>query len=273
MNALTVDVEDWFHVCGVDLRKEFVPTQHRVRHNIDCILALLQEYSVVATFFVLGSVAEQYPDLVPTITAAGHEVASHGYSHQLASHLGPSKFREEVQRTGEILERQSGQKPLGFRAPQWSISCGSTPWAFGILREEGYRYDSSCTPLPLIGEPRSSRFPFIIETVAGALLEIPPMVTPSFLGNLPTGGGWGFRFFPLKMVSGTIEKMNKCGNPAIIYIHPRDVDPFGPRLRLSPLKSFASYGTRTSAAGRLRYLLGRYRFGTLKQLVDTWHSA
>ena len=272
-NAFTIDVEDWYHVCGLDAVPHIPPSRRRVVPNVERVLALLAGFGVRATFFVLGSVAEEEPALVPMIAAAGHEVASHGYSHRLVTELGPALFRDELRRTAEILERQSGQRPVGFRAPQWSISATATPWALTILREEGYRYDSSCTPLPIVGEAHGPRFPFMIETAAGPLLEIPPMVTPSFLGNLPTGGGWGFRFCPLVMSAGTVAGLNAAGNPAVLYLHPREMEPAGPRLRLSLFRGFAAYGPRTNPERRLKYLLQRFNFGTLRQLEEQWAPA
>lgn len=237
---------------------------------MDKILALLGEFNVQATFFVLGSLAEADPSLVPLIADGGHEIASHGYSHRMVTKLSPGEFRDEIRKTGTILEQQSGRRPAGFRAPQWSLSRSTTPWAFTILKDEGYCYDSSCIPLPFVGDAKGPRAPFRIQTPAGSLVEIPPLVTSTFLGNLPTGGGWGFRFFPLAMIGGSLEKLNREGSPAVIYIHPRDMDVVGPRLDLPLLKAFATYGPRSDAVKQLRYLLRRFRFGTLRQLVDTW---
>ena len=216
--------------------------------------------------------AENEPTLVPTIAAAGHEIASHGYSHELVTSLDARRFREEVRRTTEILERQSGQRPIGFRAPQWSLG-NRVPWAFDVLHEEGYRYDSSLNPLPLIGNGAGCRNPFMIRSGAGSIMEIPPMVTPSLFGNLPTGGGWGFRFFPMKIISGTMRRLNDGGFPAVLYLHPREMEPEGPRLGLSPVKAFAVYGPRKGAGENVKYLLERFRFGTLCELVEQWESA
>jgi len=272
-NALTIDVEDWYHVCGLDGMLPAVPPgEQRVADNVESLLALLAEFTVSATFFVLGSVAEENPSLVPRIAAAGHEIASHGFSHRLVTKMTPDQFRDEVRRTGDILTTQSGVKPIGFRAPQWSLSASATPWAPAILREEGYRYDSSFNPLPFIGDRDGQRHPFLIGTPAGPLLEVPPMVTPTLLGNLPTGGGWGFRFFPRAMIGGTVKNLNRAGFPAVVYLHPREMDAHGPRLRLSPFRAYAVYGPKRDAVARLRYLLRRFRFGTVRQLVDNWES-
>jgi polysaccharide deacetylase family protein (PEP-CTERM system associated) len=221
---------------------------------------------------MLGSVAENDPALAPMICSAGHEIASHGFSHRLVMDLTPQQFRDELQLTERILMEQTGQRPIGYRAPRWSLS-EKTGWAFAILRERGYRYDSSLTPLPFAGNFRGSRTAYRLEGKGEGMWEIPPMVTRSWLGNLPTGGGWGFRFFPFWMICSTIEALNRRNHPAVLYLHPREVDPAGPRLELPYLKRFVSYGTRTDAAPRLSELFRRYRFITLKELVDEWQHA
>ncbi len=271
VNALTVDVEDWFHICGLELEPKITSTEWRVRSNVAKLLSLLAEHNVRATFFVLGCVAEALPGLVPQIASAGHEIASHGYSHRMVSELAPRRFRDEIRRTHDILERQSGQKSVGFRAPQWSMSAVN-PWAFEILHEEGYRYDSSCNPLPFVGNPKGLRTPYKISAGSGILWEIPPMVTPSLIGNLPTGGGWGFRIFPQDIIHKSIRELNSKGVPAVIFLHPRELDPSGPRLRLNPLKKFVAYGPRSDVSGRLDTLMRRFRFGTLRGMVDKWES-
>jgi hypothetical protein len=144
-----------------------------------------------------------------------------------------------------------------------------TPWAFDILREEGYRYDSSLNPLPFVGNRRGSQIPY---RTTGGLLEFPPLVTPIPGINLPTGGGWGFRFFPRSFVTGSIRKLNDRGYPAVLYLHPREMEADGPRLKLSPLRGFAVYGPRSSVADRLRTVLSRYRFTTLEQLAESWDT-
>ena len=269
-NVLTVDVEDWYHVCGPGKAGPVPPRETwRVRRNLELILALLDVHGRKATFFMLGCVAENDPDLAPLISAAGHEIASHGYSHRLVPELTPQQFRDELLRTERILVEQTGQRPVGYRAPQWSLS-ERTGWAFAILREQGYLYDSSLNPLPFVGNSSRCRTPYCLEGEGKRLWEIPPMVTRSWIGNLPTGGGWGFRFFPFSMICTTIEVLNRRHHPAIVYLHPREVDPAGPRLDLPFLKRFASYGTQTDAAPRLAELLRRYRFITLKELVEQW---
>ena len=269
-NALTVDVEDWYHVCGLNGSIPVPPPGlWRVRSNLEKILALLEECGKKATFFMLGSVAENDPALAAGICSAGHEIASHGYSHRVVSELTPQQFGDELRRTERIIVAQTGQRPLGYRAPQWSLSERSG-WAFAILREQGYLYDSSLNPLPFVGDSRGNRKPRVLAGEGAGLWEIPPMVTRSLLGNLPTGGGWGFRFFPFRMICATIDELHRERCPAVRYLHPREVDPAGPRLALPPLKRFVSYGARADAASRLSKLLRRYQFSTLKELVGEW---
>jgi peptidoglycan-N-acetylglucosamine deacetylase len=270
-NALTIDLEDWYHGCCAVPQPDVPPGQRRLRPNTERILSLLEECGVKATFFVLGSVAAGDRSLVPMIAAAGHEVSSHGYSHTLTERLDSEAFRSEIRRTRDMLADQAGTVPVGFRAPQWSLG-EKTPWALEILQEEGCLYDSSFSPLHFVGNPRGPRVPFRIATRAGSLVEFPPMVTPFPLLNLPTGGGWGFRFFPLSLIRRTMRNLNERGVPAVLYLHPRELDPQGPRLELSPLQSFVSYGPRTDAGARLRELLTSFPFRTLKELT-AWQPA
>ncbi len=272
-NVLSIDVEEWFHVCGLAGEPVVSRREWLVERNIERLLGLLARHNTRATFFVLGSVAETVPTLVGRIAAQGHEIASHGYSHSLVSDLTREGFRDEIRRTHDLLLRQSGQSAVGFRAPQWSLSPARTPWAFEVLREEGYRYDSSCTPLPFVGDRLGKRVPHRLAAGTGTIWEIPPMVTAMPLVNLPTGGGWGFRFFPLGLIDRTVAALNRAGYPAVLYLHPRELDPAGPRLGLSPLRSFAAYGPRRDAAPRVESLLGRHRFTTMRELVNVWESA
>lgn len=271
-NGLSIDLEDWYHGCCAMVGPIVPAGERRVRRNTEIVLDLLAQASVKATFFALGSVAEDDPALLPMIAAEGHEIASHGYSHTLVPLLGPDRFRDEIRRTAGIIVEQCGCRPAGFRAPQWSLG-PRAPWAEEILLQEGYLYDSSHNPLAIIGNRHGPRAPFEIKNTAGRLLEFPPMVTPSPIGNLPTGGGWGFRFFPRSMIRRTVERLNESGIPAVLYLHPRELDPFGPRLPLSPFRSFVSYGPRTDAGIRLKEFLSSFTFCPLKELASTWQSA
>lgn len=265
-NALTIDVEDWYHVCGVELPQSVPLSEYRVRIATERILDFLLERDSKATFFMLGSIAETEPELVKRIADDGHEIASHGWSHTLIDKLSPGQFQDELVRTEEIIESLTGVLPVGFRAPQWSVS-HKTPWVHEVLAERGYKYDSSLNPLPFIGNRKGARLSTRIKTSTGDLREFPPLVTPTWFGNMPTGGGWGFRFFPVGMISRTVESLNKAGSPAVLYLHPRDVDPDGPRLDLPILKRYASYGARNDALPRVGKLFEMFKFTTLKELA------
>jgi len=271
-SALTVDVEDWYHVCGID--QPVVPDRctWRVAHNIKAILTLLEQYQCKATFFMLGAVAEAMPELAPMIVANGHEIASHGYSHTLLTDMSKQQFLDELQRTEQVLVDQTGKHPVGYRAPQWSVS-DKTPWVDQLLVEHGYLYDSSRNPLPFVGDPSAPRYPYRIDTPSGALWEIPPLVTKMGLVSLPTGGGWGFRLFPLRLIKATIKAYLRDAAPAVLYLHPREIDPTGPRLQLPLCTGFLSYGTRMDATPRLSDLLQCFCFTTLEEMVRQWQPA
>lgn len=268
LNALTIDVEDWYHVCGLPKEADTQPKEFRVRQNTEKILLLLSEHGIKATFFVLGQIAAQSPDIVRMIVDQGHEIASHGYSHKLVTSLSAVNFRDEIRRTDDILGNISGIKPVGFRAPQWSLSIRETRWAFDILAEEGYLYDSSLNPLLFVGDRHGERAPFTVATSFNPILEMPPMVASLSSLRLPTSGGWGLRFFPLSLIRNNIRAYNQQNMPAVIYLHPREVDPEGPRLKLPPLKSYAAYGSRTDVTPRLRALFEEFSFTTMKALAS-----
>lgn len=272
-HAITVDLEDWYHVCAASKQRRDSFAMERVVFVTKSILELLHRHQSKATFFVLGSVAEQYPELIEEIARAGHEIASHGWSHRLVTELTPGVFADELLKTADLLERRTGKRPAGFRAPQWSLCPRRTPWAFEILAEQGYAYDSSLTPLAFVGDPSGPRIPHRIETQQGGLWEIPPLVTPTVFGNLPTGGGWGFRFFPEWLIRRTLFSRQRLGQPGVIFIHPRELDPDGPRIALNFLRSFLVYGPRTSSGPRLERLLESFRFRSLGELVSSWQSA
>lgn len=272
ITSFTVDVEDWFHVCGV---AELPPVHHsrwRVYDNTLRVLDLFEELGIRGTFFMLGSVAAAIPELAARIAERGHEVASHGYSHQLVHDLSPEQFQDEVLRTSDLIASQTGLAPVGFRAPQWSLGT-RTPWAFDILARQGYRYDSSCSPLAFVGDAHGARTPYLIATDAGNLWEIPPLVTPTGLGNLPTGGGWGLRFFPLRMIRAGMRMAHSAGFPAVFFLHPRDVDPDGPRLELTFIRKFAAYGTRSDVTPIISRLASIGTSMPLKEVVESWQSA
>lgn len=259
LNALSVDVEDWFHVGAFERtisRSSWDGLTHRVERNTDAVLALFAEAGVSATFFTLGWVAERYPALMRRIADAGHEVASHGYDHARVFTLSPEAFRADLRRSRALLEDASGQRVIGYRAPSFSID-QRTPWAHAILAEEGYRYSSSVAPIrhDHYGWPESPRFAWR-PVVGSDLLEL-PVTTAEFRGRrLAAGGGGFFRLLPYGFSRWAIRQVNgRQKRPAIIYFHPWEIDPDQPRVAGAPLRSrLRHYSNLSVMADKLRRL-------------------
>ena len=272
LNALSVDVEDWFHVGAFERtisRSSWDGLTHRVERNTDAVLALFAEAGVSATFFTLGWVAERYPALMRRIAEAGHEVASHGYDHARVFTLSPEAFRTDLRRARALLEDASGQCIIGYRAPSFSID-HRTPWAHAILAEEGYRYSSSVAPIrhDHYGWPESPRFAW--RPVTGSdLLEL-PVTTAEFGGRrLAAGGGGFFRLLPYGFSRWAIRQVNgREKQPAIIYFHPWEIDPDQPRVAGAPLRSrLRHYSNLSVMADKLRRLTADFSWTRVDALV------
>jgi polysaccharide deacetylase family protein (PEP-CTERM system associated) len=268
VNAMTIDVEDYFHVSvfdGVVPRQQWDRLESRVCANTDRLLDILDERGVRGTFFILGWVAERFPDLVRRIAWAGHEIASHGYAHRLVYDQTPEAFRDDVRRAKALLEATAGVPVLGFRAPSYSITARSL-WALDILIEEGYTYDTSIFPIhhDRYGIPLSARQPYWIHRRAGSILEIPGSTLRWNGMNLPIGGGGYFRLFPYGWTRWGISQLNQQEErPAVFYLHPWEIDPHQPRLHTSMLGRMRHYGRLDQTEDRLRRLLSEFSFGPL----------
>lgn len=269
-NALTVDVEDWFQVSNFDhvvRRDEWDRYPSRVVANTRRLLDLFDESGAKATCFVLGWVAERFPELVAEIRERGHDVASHGHLHELVHAIGPDRFARDVERSLEVIERACGVRPRGYRAPSFSIDRRSL-WAFDILAAQGIDYDSSVYPVrhPRYGVPEFPRTPRRVRTPAGAELREFPLTTLRVLGrNLGASGGAYLRILPLAVVERAFGAMNAAGEPAVLYIHPWEVDPDQPRLRTGRWGGLTHYANLHGTAGRLRALLGQFRFAPMAE--------
>lgn len=276
LNALTVDVEDYFHVTAFERavsRGAWDRMPLRVAANTRRLLDLFDEHQVQATFFVLGWVAEREPELVREIAARGHELACHGYGHELIYRIGPERFREDLRRSKGILEQTSGRSVAGYRAPSYSIT-GRSLWALDILIEEGFSFDSSIFPVhhDTYGIPGAPRFPHAIERAAGTLWEFPLTTYPlSFAGlkfNLPIAGGGYLRLFPVSLIRHGIARINAQGNPAVLYLHPWEIDPDQPRIRAGLKSRFRHYNNLASTETKLRHLLRALPFGTMSRALN-----
>lgn len=268
-NILTVDVEDWYHIC--DIEHILPPSswdrcESRILFNLEKILTLFGRFKVKATFFVLGYVAERIPDVVKMIHEQAHEIASHGYGHLQVYKQTKTQFCEDLMRSKNLIEEITGEKVIGYRAPQWSICEGKrdSRWALDLLAQNGFLYDSSIAPLRFIGIPEAPRTPYAMITPHGEIREYPPLVEPSLLGNLPVGGGWGLRIFPYRMIRKRIEELNRQGHPGLIFLHPSDFDTHRPDLRLPLIKRFVCYGKIKTTEERITRLLNDFEFTTVR---------
>jgi polysaccharide deacetylase family protein (PEP-CTERM system associated) len=273
VNAMSVDVEDYFHVSvfdGIVPRTQWETLPSRVEANTKRLLDIFDEHGVTATFFVLGWVADRVPSLVREIAQRGHEIASHGYSHRLIYDQTPSRFREDVRRAKTLLEDIGGRRVNGYRAPSYSVTPKSL-WALDILVEEGHRYDSSIFPIrhDRYGIPVSERQPYAISRPKGRLIEVPGSTTKVGPLNLPIGGGGYFRILPYGWTRWGLSRVNRVeGRPAVFYLHPWEIDPDQPRLAAGWVGTFRHYRNLDQTESRLRRLLKDFVFGPVESLVS-----
>jgi polysaccharide deacetylase family protein (PEP-CTERM system associated) len=269
-NAMTVDVEDYFQVSAFEGHVDKAKWQDwpsRVEDNTLRILDLFAMHRVHGTFFILGWVAERYPDLITRIVNDGHEVASHGWEHIRVNTQTPAEFRADIDRTRKLLQDLSGEPVLGYRAASYSI--GSTEsWAWEQLAEAGHRYSSSIVPIrhDLYGIPEAPRFPF--ETAESRLLEI-PITTVSLAGhNINCGGGGWFRLFPYVFSKWALSRVNQVeGEAGIFYFHPWEIDPDQPRPESLGLKTrFRHYLNLNRTYGRVERLLADFSWGRMDEI-------
>lgn len=272
-NAFTIDVEDYYHVSA--LAPAFPPDtwsqrESRVAASTERLLAMLDEYRVKGTFFVLGWVADHVPSLVKRIAALGHEVACHGYSHQLIYRQSPAVFAEETRRAKGLLEDLTGLPVIGYRAASFSITPRSR-WALDTLVELGFAYDSSIFPVrhDRYGMPGAAREPGRIQAPSGASIVEFPMSTASFgPARIPVSGGGYFRLLPYWFTSRGLRDINEReGNPFTFYLHPWEIDVDQPRVRVKWLSRFRHYTNLHKCEARLRRLLGDFRFSTMSKVL------
>lgn len=269
VNALTIDVEDYFQVSALAPyieRSRWDTMPCRVERNVDVILGLLADHRATATFFTLGWIAERYPAVVRRIVDGGHELASHGYSHHRATDQSHADFRDDVVRAKELLEQIAGREVRGYRAPSFSIGQANL-WAFDCLLDAGYRYSSSVYPVrhDHYGMPDAPRFPFEVRP---GLIEIPVTTSRMMNTNVPTGGGGYFRLFPYPVSKWLIQRVNRLDQkPAMFYFHPWEIDPGQPRIREADAKArFRHYVNLHRNEDKLKRLLSDFRWGRMDQV-------
>ncbi|HEX8534998.1 MAG TPA: XrtA system polysaccharide deacetylase [Allosphingosinicella sp.] len=272
LNALSVDVEDWFQVGAFEkviARDAWDTLPHRVERNSDAVLALFDRAGVKGTFFTLGWVAERYPALVRRIVDAGHEIASHGWDHQRVFTMNADAFRADLRRARSAIEDAGGQAVTGYRAPSFSID-KRTPWAHEVLAEDGYAYSSSVAPIrhDHYGWPEAPRFAH--RPLANSDLIELPVTTVELAGKrMAAGGGGFFRLLPYRFSSWAVGRVNgREARPAVFYFHPWEIDPGQPRVERAPVKSrLRHYSNLSGMEGKLLKLLRSHPWGRTDAVV------
>jgi polysaccharide deacetylase family protein (PEP-CTERM system associated) len=267
----TVDVEDYFQVNAFERsvsRSSWDSMPSRVGRNVDALLELLARHGSTGTFFTLGWVASRHPDVVRRIADAGHEIASHGWWHRRVTTLSPEEFREDVRSSKQLLEDIAGVAVTGFRAPSFSIVPGGE-WAFDVLLEEGYVYDSSLFPIhrPGYGYATCPPIPHSIPRPAGALLELPLTTTVMAGVRVPASGGGYFRQFPYLVTQRAFREHAAKGVPGMFYIHPWELDPEQPQLAVGWLTRVRHYRGLDVVKGRLERLLSEFTFSSVASQI------
>lgn len=277
MNALTIDLEDWHQLAYRQATGRETAPSPRVVRDTHRVLDLLDEAGTRATFFVLGMVAEAHPDLVREVRRRGHEIGSHSHAHRLVHALSPGELRDDLKRSKAFLEDLTGDRVVGFRAPEFSVKRLDSP-CFAVLREVGFEYDSSVFPLPgsRYGIPDAPTHPFSIDTPAGAIREF-PLATWRTLGRtVPVAGGTYYRVLPLAVLRHALHERNTPGQVNVLYFHPYEFTrgllllsglTLRERMSLAHIRFSILHNLATPLiAHRLRALLGAFDFVRLADL-------
>jgi polysaccharide deacetylase family protein (PEP-CTERM system associated) len=269
-NGISVDLEDWFSLVRRRLWGVEEPPTDRVVSATRRLLDLLDDARTKATFFVLGNVAEAFPDLVREVVTRGHEIGSHGYGHWRVDAIGVERFRDELRTSRAAIERACGARPLGHRAPEFSITA-ETPWAFDVLASEGFAYDSSVFPIHhrRYGIPSAPVNPYLVGTVR----ELPLATLLVGGRRIPAAGGGYLRYFPYAVIEGAVRQANRRGDAAVMYVHPYEFDPEPLRFAEQPptaqgrLFIAMQNAFRGRLPGRLAKLLTTFPFGPLGEIA------
>ncbi len=262
-NLLSVDLEDWYHFIGDPAAppyEQWVQCESRVEETTDILLEILDGHAI--TFFVLGFIAKHHPALIKRIAAAGHEIACHGFRHEFIFAIGPDAFRHDIAYTKLLLEDLTGLPCLGYRAPGFSIRKQDL-WALDIIQAQGFLYDASVFPAVRTagGIAHFYKFPQVLQTKTGPLVELPVSTSRLFGVTTAFCGGGFFRFFPEFYIHSHIKKLNQLEQPAIVYIHPRDIDPLQPRMNLKFLNRYMYYYGLKQAKAKFARLVTSFDWG------------
>jgi polysaccharide deacetylase family protein (PEP-CTERM system associated) len=271
LDGLSCELEDWFHILDSDRvprLDEWNSLELRVERNTERLLELLHRTGVRATFFSLGWIAERVPQLIRRCRSAGHEIGSHGYGHVLAYQVGRRAFRQDIARSKRILEDILGEEVIGFRSPGFCVRRDNR-WVFDVVAQAGFRYDASVFPAHHGhgGLPDGPPHPHVLETSFGPLVEIPTSTVPLFGRQVCLFGGGYLRISPLPLIRWGVRKLHGWGQPLIVYVHPREVDPDHPRLPLDPWRKFKCYTNLRTTMPKLQWLCEHHRFTTLSEIA------
>lgn len=273
INALSVDVEDWFQVTNFEKvidRTDWDSCEPRVVANVNKILAILSSRGVRATFFILGWIAERFPHVVESIWQRGHEISTHGYEHRQIHEQTREEFAQDVIRAIRVLEDITGQKIIGYRAPSYSI-VPETLWAWELLAEQGIRYDSSIFPIKhdRYGVPGLPRYPFTITLDSGRELVEFPLSTVRILGkNIPIAGGGYLRLYPYWFIKWAVRRINRRGYPAIFYLHPWEIDPFQPKQEVNFFNKLRHYSNLWTTENKIKALVRDFQFAPVREVLS-----
>ena len=268
-NVLTFDLEDWYQVNGFGIDpSDWHKYERRIRGNTLELLSILERKGTRATFFVLGSIAEEDPDLIQILSGAGHEIATHGFLHRLVYTQRREDFYEDLRRSIGIIEGITGRKVLGYRAPSWSVT-EDTLWVFDILAELGLQYDSSLCPFKtyLYGMPDSPRLPHLRRVQRGEILEVPPSTVRIFGQNIPFSGGVFLRLWTYPFIRWYLIVLNRQGAPGVFYLHPWEFDVLQPRLRVPWKQRVMQYCNLHTTEKKLSALLDEFEFGSIEEVL------
>jgi polysaccharide deacetylase family protein (PEP-CTERM system associated) len=269
INALTVDIEDWYQATFLGVPEvEWPSCERRLADSTRRVLDILAEAGVRATFFVLGCLAQEAPEVVRSIVQAGHEVGCHSYNHRQVFRQTPSEFANDVKQSVRYIEDASQERLLGFRAPAGSIGTGQL-WAFDILADHGFLYDSSVFPVhtPLYGDNQASRFPH--RVAGGRLLEIPLATIQFKHWRFPVSGGVYFRMIPYRLFTQAIRRLNQVeGQPAVIYLHPWEIDPRPPPKGRNWLTRWSHTINKRGMEIRVRKLVNQFSFAPIREVFN-----
>jgi polysaccharide deacetylase family protein (PEP-CTERM system associated) len=272
VHCLTFDIEEHFQVSRFDSpirRRHWGSFESRVTPNTCKLLDLLARYQTRATFFVLAWVAERHPGLIKQIVECGHEIASHGYGHELVTAQTPELFRADIRKAKQILEDLTGSPVQGYRAPGFTIT-RETIWALPILAEEGYTYDSSIVPIrhDHCGIPGSNPWHHLRQTSSGPLWEVPPSTVNLGGLRLPIAGGSYFRLLPFSVLCRLLKRIERQGRPLVMYFHPWELDPLQPHMEGTFLSHLLHYRNLNKMEFRISSLMNTFRFAPIAALTD-----